>query len=122
MKILICGGRDFTNWPFVRDVLDEIQREDIPTVPQGPITWIVQGGAAGADRLARHWATIHSVPYNEYPAKWDLHGRKAGYLRNKQMLDDNPDIEYVVAFPGGRGTADMCRQAKDRNIPVLELT
>lgn len=121
MKVLVCGGRDFFNWAFVRDVLDEIDRKETATLPQGPITEIIQGGAAGADRLARHWACLRGVPYTEYPADWGLHGRRAGHLRNTLMLDDNPNIAYVVAFPGGAGTANMIKQARERHIPVRDL-
>jgi len=37
------------------------------------------------------------------------------------MLDENPDIELVVAFPGGRGTDNMVKQAEARGIPVQKI-
>lgn len=30
------------------------------------------------------------------------------------------DIDYVVAFPGGAGTADMVRRARAKGVPVHE--
>ena len=46
---------------------------------------------------------------------WKKYGKKAGPLRNQQMLEEGkPDL--VVAFPGGNGTADMVRRAKKANI------
>jgi hypothetical protein len=36
------------------------------------------------------------------------------------MLEYGPDL--VVAFPGGRGTADMVRRAKAAGCEVLEVT
>jgi len=54
------------------------------------------------------------------PAEWDKFGRRAGPLRNEQMLrEGKPDV--VVAFPGGRGTAHMVRIAKEAGIDVLEI-
>jgi len=49
-----------------------------------------------------------------------MHGRAAGPVRNAQMLaEGKPD--FVVAFPGGRGTADMCKQARARGVKVVEV-
>jgi len=53
-------------------------------------------------------------------AKWSKHGRAAGPIRNQEMIDEcKPDL--VVAFPGGRGTADMVRRAKAAGIRVIEV-
>ena len=30
--------------------------------------------------------------------------------------------EFVIAFPGGNGTADMVEKAKEANIKVLEIS
>jgi hypothetical protein len=57
------------------------------------------------------------VPVVRYPADWARHGNAAGLVRNQQMLDDGkPDL--AVAFPGGKGTADMVRRARKAGIPI----
>jgi len=114
MKILVCGGRKFYNWPAVKNELDHLHRM------LGPITCVVQGGAAGADRLAKHWALLAGVQCLEYPAQWSQHGPSAGMIRNRQMLDENPDIKLVIAFPGGPGTFGMIREAQRQNVPVMQ--
>jgi hypothetical protein len=54
-----------------------------------------------------------------YKADWDTHGRKAGILRNIQMLEEGkPDC--AVQFPGGRGTAHMRSILDKAGIPVYE--
>ena len=41
-------------------------------------------------------------------------------MRNQKMLDEGkPDL--VVAFAGGRGTADMVRIAKRSGVEVREI-
>jgi hypothetical protein len=51
------------------------------------------------------------------PADWQKHGTAAGPIRNKQMIvSGKPDL--VLAFPGGRGTADMSRRAEKHGIPL----
>jgi len=53
-------------------------------------------------------------------ANWAELGRKAGPIRNQQMLDEGkPNL--VVAFPGGRGTADIVRRARAAGIEVVEF-
>jgi len=42
-------------------------------------------------------------------------------MRNQKMLDDNK-VDLVVAFPGGKGTADMVERAKKANIEVREIS
>ena len=108
MKLLVCGGRDFDDIDFVVDTLCDFH--DIY-----PITQIISGMAKGADSLAAMWAEEMGIEVNEFPADWNRHGNKAGFIRNKQMLDEgNPDAVY--AFAGGKGTNDMVSQSEKRGI------
>ena len=104
MILLICGGRDFTDAAALHRAMILIP---LPSI-------IIEGGARGADHLAKEWAKAHGVHYAEVPALWDFYGkRKAGSLRNKAMSALKPD--YCLALPGGTGTASMvniCSQLK----------
>lgn len=113
MKVIVCGGRDLTDMVWVAREMDALHAKT-------PIRTLIQGGATGADRLARRWAYVAGVEVKEYPADWPTHGRAAGPIRNQHMLDaERPDL--VVAFPGGRGTADMVRRAKAAGVCVVEI-
>ena len=87
------------------------------------IVWIdavIHGDPLGADRFAGGWARLRGIEEIPFPADWAAHGRAAGPIRNKRMLDEGrPDL--VVAFPGGRGTANMVQQAMDPGLPVQEV-
>lgn len=110
--VLVCGGRDYLDTNHVEAVLNGIHL-------YRPITKIVQGGAMGADTLARWWARKNGVYCVTVEADWLTHGKAAGPIRNQRMLDEQkPD--YVVAFPGGRGTADMVRRAHAAKVPVID--
>lgn len=114
MKLLVCGGRDYTDEREAFRVLDSIMLEQ-------PVTMVIQGGARGADLLGRTWAERRLIPFSEYPADWNRHGLGAGPRRNQQMLDHGkPDL--VVAFHGGAGTADMVRRAIDGGVPVKRIS
>lgn len=112
-RALVCGGRNYRNRDGVFAVLDMIHREI------RPIKVLIYGMAPGADSLAAEWASQRGVTLDGYRADWQQHGRAAGPIRNQQMIEKGrPDI--VVAFPGGRGTADMIRRARNAGIPVME--
>lgn len=114
MKVLACGGRYYEDSIRVCDVLGALHRET-------PIAVLIHGAAAGADRLAEAWARSMKVESVACPADWHNLGASAGPRRNQQMLDEQaPDL--VVAFPGGRGTADMVRRAKAAGVRVIEVT
>lgn len=112
MRVLVCGGRDYADRERVRTELDALK----PTV-------LIEGGARGADLLAAEWrwgGHILTCQHLKFPADWNKHGKSAGAIRNRQMLDEGkPDI--VLAFPGGPGTADMIRQAKKAGVEVREI-
>lgn len=86
-----------------------------------PFAVLIHGCATGADIMAGEWAKANGIPVLEYPALWKLHNKRAGPIRNVQMLEEgNPDL--VVAFPGGRGTAHMVGIAKPKLfVEVIEL-
>lgn len=110
-RVLVCGGRDYRDGLRVRSALSSLPAR--PTV-------LIAGGAPGADYQAALWAECNKVKREIYQADWGMHGRAAGPIRNQRMIDEGkPD--YVVAFPGGRGTADMVRRAKAAGIPVREV-
>lgn len=110
IRVLVCGGRDYADRNAVFEALDEVAERHNGVR-------IIQGGATGADALAREWCVTRHESYMNFPADWKKHGRAAGPIRNRQMLDEGrPDV--VFAFPGGRGTADMIRQAELVPVPV----
>lgn len=110
MRVLVCGGRDFENKMFIFDYLDDFHSTR-------PIEVLIEGAAKGADELAGTWADMRGVQHLSFPANWNKYRAAAGPIRNKQMLDEGkPDI--VVAFPGGKGTANMVEQASSYGVPV----
>lgn len=112
VRILVCGGRDYKNVSAVYHALYAIHQK------RG-ITLIIEGGAAGADLLARKWAQENGVPVQTFEAEWEKYGKAAGPKRNERMLaEGNPD--GVIAFPGGRGTADMVSKAKAASVKVWQ--
>ncbi len=113
MKVLVCGGRKYKD----QDKVDEVLWDITGMRDQYMSGTIIHGNANGADTLGALWGYRMGWKVEAYPADWKTHGLKAGYLRNKQMLEEGkPDI--VVAFPGGRGTANMIKLAEEAGVEV----
>lgn len=115
MRVLVCGGRDYTDTETVYCTLDRIHKNE-------QIDIVIEGNARGADRIAGYWARRNKIDNLKFKADWAKpgYGKAAGPIRNQQMIDEGkPD--YWIAFPGGRGTADMVKRLKAAGIPGLEV-
>lgn len=113
MRLLVCGGRNFSDIDRLRFCMNQIVGNETDVT-------VIHGGARGADRLAGQIALRAGVKVSVFFAQWETYGKAAGSLRNQQMLDEGkPDV--VLAMPGGRGTADMVRRAKAAGVKVVEV-
>jgi len=114
MHVLITGSRDWTDVETIATRLT--------LLPAG--TMIMHGAARGADRIAARIARSLGLRVTAYPANWARYGKAAGVIRNRQMLDQRPDL--VIAFhpdlTQSRGTADCVRDAHRRGIRVEHIT
>lgn len=113
MRILVCGGRDFEDYDHLVLVLDALHAAK-------NVTLVIHGGARGADELAGQWARARRIEREVYWADWATHGKGAGMIRNRAMLTEGkPDM--VVAFPGGKGTANMVKIARAAGLGILTV-
>ena len=116
-RVLVCGGRDYDNQERVRRTLDaalEAARS------AGKVAVIIHGNARGADLLADQYARERSLKVIPFPADWNLHGRRAGPIRNIKMLTESrPHV--IIAFKGGKGTAHMMKIGREAGVPGHEV-
>ena len=112
--VLVCGGRNYADREHLFKTLDNL------TAKLG-FTQLIHGAARGADTLAGEWAQSRGLPVKAYPADWNKWSRSAGPRRNQQMLEEGrPD--FVVAFPGGRGTAHMTSISLEAGVHTIFVT
>ena len=113
MKVLVCGGRAYTDASTIGTVLNDVHESR-------KIDILIEGGASGADKRAREWARSNGIHVATVDALWGGPlGKNAGPARNEAMLRLIPDL--VVAFPGGTGTASMVRIASQAGVEVLQI-
>lgn len=122
MKVLVCGGRDYSAEAATIWLERNAAKAVAEAVGAGSvrIRTIIHGCARGADEGAMRWGLAEQIEVLGFPANWKLHGRRAGPIRNQQMIEfGRPDV--VIAFPGGRGTENMVRLAMAASIPVIRV-
>lgn len=120
IKIIVTGGRNFENTQFVFDTMHRIRR--LLTLDEEEQLVIIHGGARGVDSIVEQWTQFNFLESIVYLADWNTHGKAAGPIRNREMLDNHDDVDIVLAFPGGPGTNHMKTLAKKRGHLVLEVS
>lgn len=115
MRVLICGGRDYEDAYNFDRMVEEILKEKGIVDPI-----IIHGAADGVDTLADEFARTNYFRCLRFPAKWHLHKKRAGPIRNKQMLDEGkPHLVIAFPTPSSIGTWDMISKSKRSNIEVI---
>lgn len=117
--VIICGGRNFTDYNTLRDELNNIhERLGMEIIIHGAET-------NGADGLADKWGRLKGLLVIPIPAWWQRYGNAAGPIRNGIMMKLLKIIpterRAVIAFPGGHGTATMVALAERESETGIEL-
>lgn len=113
MKVAIIGSRNFNDYEML-----EYQVTNILKLLNITPSYIVSGGANGADKLAEKYAEEHNIQLNIIYPDWKTHGKQAGYLRNIQIWQS---ADIGIAFWDGisRGTEHSFEIAKKLNKKLI---
>ena len=102
MKIAIVGSRDITVSGIGKYVSDADE--------------IVSGGAAGVDSCAAEYARENGIKLTTFLPKYELYGRAAPIVRNKEIVDYSDKI--VVFWNGSsKGTESVIKYAQKVKKP-----
>jgi hypothetical protein len=130
MRVLISGGRTL-------DLAKVLQWLDTNLAIRcaGLPSFIIEGGATGADQGARMYRNAHQIAGQTFNAAWEnltlkpcvikwradgsAYNVLAGFARNQQMIDEGKP-EVAVVFKGGKGTADMVKRLKKAGIEIID--
>lgn len=112
MKTIIAGSRTITDYRWVAGAI-----ADSGIV----VTEVVSGGCRGVDAFGERWARERGIAVRVFKPDWDRHGKAAGPIRNRQMIDYvGPSGALVAVWDGqSRGTADVIRQAQAAGLRVF---
>lgn len=114
-RILITGSRDWDDRERIHDTLQfhylwqTMHREEDEEV-------VLVSGACptGADAIAEEIWTSQGLPVERHPADWHRFGKRAGFLRNAEMVDLGANVCLAFIKNGSKGatmTADLAEKA-----------
>ncbi len=111
MKVIIAGSRKL--YPKYEDVFTAM------TLSEFDVVEIVSGMARGVDTVAAMYARKYPKSYSlkKFPADWEKHGKRAGYIRNSEMAE-YADALIVIRKERSRGTDMMIEIATKKGMPV----
>ncbi len=123
MKILVCGSRGrVSEWDYQQlfNAFDDLgySHDLFPSD-----FFIIHGGCPNSpDESAQSVAGKLEAVVKSYPADWNYYGKKAGYVRNIQMLKEGkPDLVIAQWDGKSRGTLNMITEATAWGVPVRIL-
>lgn len=92
-RLLITGSRDWVDEIVLMQAISDV------AIP--PSDWTLVSGACptGADWMAESFADGLGMAVERHPANWDRHGKRAGFLRNAEMVELGADT--CLAFIRG---------------------
>ena len=119
MKVIIAGSRDFNNYEYMKQMLDQQiyeLAEELNLLDE--VVEIVSGRARGADKLGEKYSKDRDYGLKIFPADWKRYGKRAGYLRNEQMAQY---ADVCICFWDGesRGTKHMIDLANRYGLKVI---
>jgi hypothetical protein len=131
--IIVCGGRSYGSVPsgvpadtykhhVVQAEQERVRLDQIldAAVKRLGLREIAVGDATGADALAAAYAEQRGIPFRVFVADWQGQGKTAGPLRNRRMLEESLP-SAVIAFPGSKGTRNMCDIAERAGVRVIKV-
>jgi len=116
-RVLVTGSRTWTNEGLVAAALAAIEAHAwSPTLVHG-------GAGRGLDRIARDWAAGRGTwTIESHSAEWDKHGRRAGVIRNAEMVRDGADLCVAFIHNGSPGATHCAAAAEKAGIPTWRFT
>lgn len=121
MRVLLTGSRAWDDAATIRQALEAVAagaaeaRVDMVTVVHGACS-------NGADEIADQWVRWFRgdvlVLAERHPALWQKFGKRAGIVRNEQMIANGADLVLAFIRDNSPGATHCAELATDRGIPM----
>lgn len=118
MRILVTGSRDWDN-----DAQVALQLR-IACAKYDPRAITIVHGACprGADAIADEYARRWRLAVERHHADWDRHGKRAGFVRNAEMVKAGADLCLAFIRDSSRGATHCADLAENAGIPTRRYT
>jgi len=114
--VLISGDRNAKKEKWYTPIKKElVELKD----EKGKIS-VIHGGCLGIDTIAQKVCNDLDIDTKIFPADWGKYGKCAGPIRNKLMIEQNPDIllAYHDNIKESKGTIGTINMALEKGLDV----
>lgn len=118
MRILITGSRDWDDRDLIRDRL----MNEAGDAMSGDFTLVSGACPTGADAMCETVAEALGWNVERHPADWDKYGKRAGFIRNDQMVQLGADVCLAFIKNESKGASMTARLAEAAGIPTKRYT
>lgn len=128
MNLLVAGSRSFqpiwrngnlvSGW--TQAMMSSALTAGLEMLGGGGFDTVIHGAAKGVDQMAGEWALELGLGIDAHPADWNKHGKRAGYVRNSEMVEI-ADAAIIVWDGTSKGTRHSIRLCHDKPIPYVVL-
>lgn len=119
-RVLITGSRTWTDRQAIFLALKTYQ--ETVGLPSNQITLVSGHCPKGADMLAEISAKALGWNIERHPADWDTYGKRAGFIRNAEMVHSGIDICFAFIHNASKGATMTADLAQKNGIPVRRYT
>lgn len=111
-RVLITGSRAWVRESTIHRALDAVIHQ------WGTNVIIVHGTARGADTIAGDYARSKGLRVEEHPADWNKYGKRAGYVRNAEMVTLDADVVLAFVINNSAGAMSTVKMAENKNMTI----
>lgn len=119
-RFLITGSRDWDDEESIHNALENLlmlhaDDEGLPVLVSGSCP-------TGADRIAETYWDMLGLPVERHPADWEKNGKRAGFVRNLEMVQRGADVCLAFIKNDSKGASMTAKLAREAGIPTKVLT
>lgn len=109
INIMICGSRSITDKEWIFSQIEAFWYWNAACYDE---VTLIEGEAQGVDLIAKEYAQKNNWKIKDFPANWKKYGKKAGMIRNINMVD-NCDLCLILWDGQSKGTEhdiELCQK------------